>query len=455
MRSIRLLFLLLLPVYTLSAQPATVVKTVFRESPGKIFIVAYDPVTGEAVEHKAKKQGNAMVISFTQLMPGEVFFHYGKKWTALLLVPGDTLEVAANGDSLRFAGARARANEQLQAYRLQLFGPDVYDRGRELNRYIPDSSAAPVKTFLQSRFVRDSAVLAAFIRVEQPDTLLRQWAWQSLRYEVGDQLLRYASFKDYKVPGNWFDAVEPLAARPENILSISRSSFVDEYSNYQLWKVINHGRNFVTYCESLPAGIMRDMMLTRYVYALKEALMGLVLKPDVARIKRMLTHPVFSGYVRQAYKDAADNEGRGASLAEAKRMETPGMTADSVLQKFIAPYAGKAVYVDVWATWCVPCREEMPASQQLRQRLEKDSVVFVYLCVGSPEKTWKSVVSKMDIRGEHFLLTQAEYDALRETYRLQGVPHYLVADREGKVVHQNAPGPSDERVEEILRKLAD
>ncbi|AWO00279.1 hypothetical protein DLD77_00430 [Chitinophaga alhagiae] len=455
MHLIRLFFLLLFPVCTLAAPSVTIVKAVFPASPGKISIITYDPVTGEEVEYKAKKQGKTWVVSFPQLLPGDVLFRYGKKWTMLLLSPGDTLEITANEHGLRFSGVRGKTNEQLQAYRRELYGPDVYARGKALDSYIPDSSAASITAFLRQRSVRDSTVLANFIYQQQPDTLFCHWAWQSLRYELEERLLRYAAFKKYGVPAGWFDTAETLAAQPDSILPIARMMFVDEYSNYQLGEVINSGRNFVTYCRSWPAGTMRDMLLARYVYVFQDAALGFVLQPDMARIQQMLTHPVFMEYVRRVEKDVKADEGRGASLGEAKRLEKPGMGKDSILQKFIAPYAGKAVYIDVWATWCVPCREEMPASQQLRRRLEKDNVVFVYLCVGSPEKAWKSVVDKMGIRGEHFLLTQAEYDALRETYRLQGVPHYLVADRQGRVVHRNAPGPSDGRAEEMLRKLAE
>lgn len=455
MDAIRLFFLLLFPVCTMAAQPVTIVKTNIPGPPAKVYITSFDPVTGEEVKYKARKQGDVLVISFSQLMPGDVFFQYGKNWTKLLLSPGDTLEVTPIGGSLRFTGTRALANEQLQEYLGQLYGPDKSARGKELNRHIFDSNATAMKSFLQQRFARDSAVLAGFCRTVQPDTLLRRWAWQSLRYEMADEMLRYASFRKYKnLPDDWFDTVEPLAAQPESIFPITRSAFADEYTGYHIWNVFNRGQNFVTFCESLPAGAMRDMMLTRYVLDFQESSLNYVLQPDIARIMRMLTHPAFQAYVAQVRKEMREDEGRGASLAQAKRAEGAAMAKDSILRKFTAPYAGKVLYIDVWATWCVPCRDEIPVSQRLRQRLEKDSVVFVYLCVASPEKAWKSVVDKMSIQGEHFLLTPGEYDALRETYRMQGVPHYLVVNANGKLVDRNAPGPSQEGLEETLRGLA-
>ncbi|MHA4894591.1 TlpA family protein disulfide reductase [Pedobacter sp. PWIIR3] len=121
-----------------------------------------------------------------------------------------------------------------------------------------------------------------------------------------------------------------------------------------------------------------------------------------------------------------------------------------ILQK----HKGKVVYVDVWATWCLPCLFEMPNSRKLREKLAGEDVVFVYLCVNSyDEKRWKKLISSKHIEGDNYLLTALQSSALLQKYNIKGIPRYMLFDQDGDVVSEDAKRPGEAIVLKTIKDL--
>lgn len=96
---------------------------------------------------------------------------------------------------------------------------------------------------------------------------------------------------------------------------------------------------------------------------------------------------------------------------------------------------GHPLLVNVWATWCIPCRAEMPALEELYRRYETDGlqVVGVNIDAGRDDAPVEAFLADLAITFEN--LRDPE-DRITRTFRLVGVPETLLIDREGKIAHR-------------------
>lgn len=126
----------------------------------------------------------------------------------------------------------------------------------------------------------------------------------------------------------------------------------------------------------------------------------------------------------------------------------PEQTLSTILEK----YKGKAVFVDVWATWCGPCRAGHKAMAPLKAELNDKDIVYVYISApSSPLTTWQKMIP--EIPGEHYFLNQKQYDyIMSEIYHSEGIPTYGIYDREGKQTFTNIGFPGTDKVKEELLK---
>lgn len=116
---------------------------------------------------------------------------------------------------------------------------------------------------------------------------------------------------------------------------------------------------------------------------------------------------------------------------------------DKVYEKLIGKYSGKVIYIDFWATWCGPCRQEIPHSKVLSAHFAGQDVVFLNLCNRSDKKNWETLIKSEQMTGDHYLLSSDEYNILSNLFNIQGVPTYALIDRGGNIINKNAPRPSE------------
>ena len=121
----------------------------------------------------------------------------------------------------------------------------------------------------------------------------------------------------------------------------------------------------------------------------------------------------------------------------------------------LADYRGKVLLLNIWATWCEPCRIEMPSLQRLAQKLAGTDFRLVSVSVDVQDS---SVVRKWAQQlGLTFEILQDRSGAIRQVYQTTGVPESFVIDRDGTIVKKviGAAEWDDPVNETILRRLLD
>ena len=107
---------------------------------------------------------------------------------------------------------------------------------------------------------------------------------------------------------------------------------------------------------------------------------------------------------------------------------------------------GKVIYLDVWATWCGPCCEEIPYMEKLAEHFKNDSrVELVSVSVDSRQKDWLAKLEKDKPQWKQFLCKN-----FCELYNINGIPRFIMINKEGKIITVNAPRPSDPGIIEFI-----
>ena len=107
---------------------------------------------------------------------------------------------------------------------------------------------------------------------------------------------------------------------------------------------------------------------------------------------------------------------------------------------------GKVIYLDVWATWCGPCCEEIPYLEKLVEHFKDNpNIEFISVSVDSRQKDWLAKLEKDKPQWKQFL-----YKNFCELYNINGIPRFIMIDKEGKIITVNAPRPSDPEIIEYI-----
>ncbi|MCQ2258076.1 MAG: TlpA family protein disulfide reductase [Bacteroidaceae bacterium] len=110
---------------------------------------------------------------------------------------------------------------------------------------------------------------------------------------------------------------------------------------------------------------------------------------------------------------------------------------EEILKKLLEPYRGKIVLIDVWGTWCGPCKEALSHSEEEYARLAKYDMQFVYLANNSPMDEWENVIKEYNVTGDnvtHFNLEIPQQSAIERYLQVTAFPTYKIVDPQGNIL---------------------
>lgn len=132
---------------------------------------------------------------------------------------------------------------------------------------------------------------------------------------------------------------------------------------------------------------------------------------------------------------------------------SPGFRAPDVNgnEYTLADFRGKYVYIDMWATWCGPCKREMPYLKALEDEFKDAEIVFVGLSVDKDKAAWENMVRQGELTGVQLYLGTGS--RFQEGYRVEAIPRFILLDKEGVIISNDMSRPSAKETAETLRNL--
>jgi len=104
---------------------------------------------------------------------------------------------------------------------------------------------------------------------------------------------------------------------------------------------------------------------------------------------------------------------------------------------------GKFVYMDFWGMSCAPCIHEFRNSTpQLREKYKDFDIVYVYINITDDEASWKRGIERYDLQGINLIAEGWEENPTCQAYNILGIPHYVLIDKDGKIVNNKSERPS-------------
>ena len=186
---------------------------------------------------------------------------------------------------------------------------------------------------------------------------------------------------------------------------------------------------------------------------------------DLSRLKSKKLDPVF---VELQTKSIDDNynevvkyykKNYEANLAKSKLNNTISPTFNYENHKGgttkLEDLKGKYVYIDVWATWCGPCRAEIPSLKKVEEKYHGKNIAFVSISVDvdKDHEKWKNFVADKQLGGIQLFADKNWNSDFMMSYGINSIPRFILIDPNGKIVKSDAARPSDPGLQKQLDTL--
>lgn len=379
-------------------------------------------------------------------------FYHGREYTKQYLTPGDSLHLSLDTEAfdqtLIYSGDGEHVNNYLAQQLLrqeenridmrQLFSLGVDEFQSQLDS-IKQSKIALLEEFSSGVFSEQ------FLHLENA-RITYDWAMNKMNYPNFHKRLTQNDSLDL---GESYD--EYLAQLDLNdSLLIGLQEFNNFLTGYITKKASELISSDSTYTKDA-SGMFRAKMATVYNEfdnpKIKEDMLYTTLS-----IQLSFSNEGVDEQALEEFKKHCNNEEYLATIQElldkweALEVGNPAPVFDGVdidgNRMALSDFLGTYVYVDVWATWCGPCKYEIPFLEELHDEYKDKNITFISISVDRDKESWEKMVTENEMKGVQLFTEDAFRSTIAEEYNIRGIPRFLLIDPEGNILDANAPRPS-------------
>lgn len=379
---------------------------------------------------------------------GTYFIYDGKNYAALYIIKGSDILVNADAKdfnkTIRFSGK----GSEISTYMLtkiqtknKLMGEgaaSIYT----LEENVFKDTLNHIRKSLES-IVESSQGLSDDFKTREKRNINYGYLGGLAKYEKYHQY--YAKNPGFKVSGNFLQEMDKVS-----YTNAEDYKYCDDYKELIM---IHYNDKAVLLGKE--EGMSEDLALIRTFAAIPEAAIKNDLLFESAQEGITFTDDVKSYY--KAFMDGSSNEAHKKTITATynellkvgKGIQSPKFVnyenfAGGSLS--LDDLKGKFVYIDVWATWCGPCKAEIPYLQKIENMYHGKNIAFVSISVDKAKShdKWKEMIVKEKMGGIQLFADKDFESEFIKDYLIKGIPRFILIDTQGKIVSANAPRPSEE-----------
>jgi len=105
----------------------------------------------------------------------------------------------------------------------------------------------------------------------------------------------------------------------------------------------------------------------------------------------------------------------------------------------------KNIFIDIWATWCAPCKDEFRHNNQVDSILKSKNIERLYISIDAfcNKKRWLEYIQKYNLGGYHIIAGKELYNDIQQKIPFYSIPHFAIINTKGQIVDKNAIRPSN------------
>ena len=257
----------------------------------------------------------------------------------------------------------------------------------------------------------------------------------------------------------WIDEVTPIIdAEPTVEAKISKSRELDSLNAGVMKEVnkiletprsqkivyggllISNLKNHLAALDSLGAEpFIKNIWLTRQALSHIDHERTSLAPSVLDTIKKMINNPICIAMIEKQNDHYLAIENREFDKLVLKSSDNLKdiSEGEALLKKILEPYKGKFVLLDIWGTWCGPCKEALSHSTEEYARLKDYDIQYLYLANSSPQTAWENVIKEYNVSGPnvaHYNLPGEQQDAIERYLNVHSFPTYKLFNRNGELL---------------------
>ena len=388
-------------------------------------------------------------------------FKHDEKLIRLFIEPSDSLFITIDANdygkdeifwsNVTFSGNNTRVNKEILDYSLitETLSFPADCEGKSVKQYL---------TELEQQVKNEEKEFKRFVKERKPSDKFIQWAQKDILYSNANYLINYKAYLFYnKLPRT--DSLFRTNLFPVNDKNALVSSMfglhlwhyaTDRYiQNDSIVMISLEAENFLdayTKCienvlKEEPGGIIRDIIVYKLLSSLiEESLDDFECLWNESNM--LIDNKLLSSELNKREFQVKNANNYSIGYLEDFTKEEKEFVGD-IFTEILEKSEDKSLYVDIWATWCGPCRAEIPYLIEIHDKLTKENTEFISICCNSDRVTWNLLIKENKLPGKHYFLDNTQTDIFRSKLKFPGYPTYLII-RDRKILSKNAPRPSAE-----------